>query len=126
MSLNTTMDAATDSQPCTANEVPPRKPIRRASVVEQWLQAHITQVALAVTAAGFGVRIAEASRTYFNPDEVLHYLLINEPSLFLAYKASLTNAHPPMVYFLLYLFHFLGRSELALRLPLVLAGTASC
>jgi uncharacterized membrane protein len=57
---------------------------------------------------------------------VLHYLLVNESSLLLAYKASLTNAHPPLIYLLLYVFRFLGHSEIILRLPLVLTGTAFC
>src|SRR5437879_12125769 len=60
------------------------------------------------------------------PTPVMPASLINEPSLVLAYKASLTNAHPPLVYLLLYFFHWMARSELILRLPLVFAGTAFC
>ena len=67
-----------------------------------------------------------ATRSYLNPDEALHYLLLNQSSAFLAYKASLTNAHPPLIYMVLYYWHFLGRSELMLRLPSVIAGTAFC
>src|SRR5437879_10955108 len=60
------------------------------------------------------------------PTPVMPASLINEPSLVLAYKASLTNVHPPLVYLLLYFFHWMARSELILRLPLVFAGTAFC
>jgi len=61
-----------------------------------------------------------------NPDEALHYLLFDQQSAFLAYKASLSNAHPPLVFLVLYFWHFLGHSELMLRLPSVFAGTAFC
>jgi hypothetical protein len=94
--------------------------------IERWLHAHLHAVALAITAGGFVARIIAANRAFLNPDEALHYLLINEPSLLLAYKASLTNAHPPLVFVVLYFWHFLGHSELMLRLPLVIAGTAFC
>jgi len=85
-----------------------------------------TPFAIAIVSPGSVARIVLARKTFLNPDEVLHYLMINEPSLRLAYKASLTNAHPPLIYLLLYICHLLGRPELILRLPLVLAGTAFC
>jgi hypothetical protein len=77
-------------------------------------------------AAGFVLRIYAATRSYLNPDEALHYLLLNQASALLAYKASLTNAHPPLIYMVLYYWHFLGRSELMLRFPSVMAGAAFC
>ena len=83
-------------------------------------------LALGVVAAGFVVRLYVASRTYLNPDEALHYLLLNQTSAYLAYKASLTNAHPPLIYLVVYFWHFLGRSEVMLRFPSVVAGTAFC
>jgi hypothetical protein len=123
MNLNATIDTETKPLPDVTRG---KSELHRAGGLEGWLRDHLTTAALAVTAAGFVARIVAANRSYFNPDEVLHYLLINQPSLFLAYKASLTNAHPPLVYLLLYVFHFVGHSELVLRLPLVLAGTAFC
>jgi len=100
--------------------------IPRAGFLERRLFHHSDAVALAVVAAGFGLRIFAAARRYLNPDEALHYLLLNQSSVWLAYKASLTNAHPPLIYLVLYYWHFLGRSELMLRLPSVAAGTAFC
>lgn len=126
MNLNTTIDTETTSLPDVTPGKPQRKAVRGPGGMERWLHDHVTTVALFLTAAGFVARIVAANGSYFNPDEILHYFLINEPSLFLAYKASLTNAHPPLVYLLLYVFHFAGHSEFVLRLPLVLAGTASC
>jgi hypothetical protein len=94
--------------------------------VDAWLRDHLNSVALAVVAAGLVYRVYIASRNYLNPDEALHYLLIHQRSLWLAYKASLTNAHPPLFYVILYYTQFWGRSELMLRMPSVVAGTAFC
>ena len=126
MNLNATIDAETKSLRDVTLGKPQTKAVRGAGRIEGWLRDRLGAVALGVTAAAFVARILAAHRSYFNPDEVLHYFLMNQPSLLLAYKASLTNAHPPLVYLLLYVFNFAGHSELALRLPLVLAGTASC
>jgi hypothetical protein len=126
MNLNATIDTETNSLRDITPGMPQGKAVRGAGFIERWLHDHLTTVALAVTAAGFAARIVAASRSYFNPDEALHYLLINEPSFFLAYKASLTNAHPPLIYLLLYFCHLVGRSEFMLRLPLIFAGTAFC
>ena len=98
----------------------------RESFVERWLQHYLNAVAVTVVAVGFVIRLVIASRSFLNPDEALHYLLFDQQSAFLAYKASLSNAHPPLVFLVLYFWHFLGHSELMLRLPSVLAGTAFC
>src|SRR4029077_7033039 len=121
MNLNTTIDTETTSLPDVTPGKPQRKAVHGPGGMERWLHDHVTTVALFVTAAGFVARIVAANGSYFNPDEILHYFLINEPSLFLANKASPKNAHPPLVYLLLYVFHFAGHSEFVLRLPLVLA-----
>jgi 4-amino-4-deoxy-L-arabinose transferase-like glycosyltransferase len=91
-----------------------------------WLSRHTEALAATILAAAFGLRIYVAAGSYLNPDEALHYALIHQRSLLLAYKASLTNAHPPLIYVILYFWQFLGHSELMLRLPSVLAGTAFC
>src|SRR5580704_18238323 len=126
MSLNTTIDPQTESPRDASPGISHDPPLAGVNFIESWLRGHINAIAIAITAAGLALRIAAAIRTYFNPDEILHYLLIDQPSLFLAYKQSLTNAHPPLIYVLLYYCHLLGRSELVLRLPLILAGTAFC
>jgi uncharacterized membrane protein len=98
----------------------------RANGADGWLGAHTDIVAAAIVAAGFALRIYVAAGSYLNPDEALHFALSHQRSLLLAYKASLTNAHPPLIYVILHFWQFLGRSELMLRLPSVLAGTAFC
>jgi hypothetical protein len=76
--------------------------------------------------AAFVVRLTPAKEYFLNPDEALHYLSASQPSVDLAYKAALTNAHPPLLILVLYYWRSLGQSELMLRLPSVLAGTACC
>jgi hypothetical protein len=79
-----------------------------------------------VLLAGLAARLYEAWAYFLNPDEGLHFLLASQPSLDLAYKAALTNAHPPLLILLLHYWRGLGHSELILRMPSVLAGTACC
>jgi hypothetical protein len=92
----------------------------------QWFQNHAGATAVYLTLLGFLARLWTASGTFLNPDEALHFRLANQASLALAYKASLTAAHPPLFILLLYFWRALGTSELWLRLPSVLAGTAFC
>jgi Dolichyl-phosphate-mannose-protein mannosyltransferase len=79
-----------------------------------------------VLAGGFASRLARARGSFLNPDEALHNLLASQPTLGLAWRAALTNAHPPLLILVLHYWRMLGQSELMLRLPLVLAGTAAC
>jgi Dolichyl-phosphate-mannose-protein mannosyltransferase len=75
---------------------------------------------------GFWARVLLAGSTFLNPDEALHYLLSVQPSWQATYQATLTTAHPPLLIALLHGWQRLGHSELVLRLPSLLAGTAFC
>ena len=88
--------------------------------------SHPVVLPLFLTAGGLAARLVLAHLTFLNPDEALHYLLSAEPSLALAYIASLTTAHPPLLILFLHYWRLLGNSEFVLRLPSVLAGTAFC
>ncbi len=79
-----------------------------------------------VLAIGFIARLIPAIRLFLNPDEALHNLLASQSSLSRAWAAALTNAHPPLLILLLYYWRALGHTELWLRIPSVLAGTAAC
>jgi hypothetical protein len=83
-------------------------------------------IASCITLLGFLARLWASSGTFLNPDEALHFRLANQTSLALAYKESLTAAHPPLLILLLYFWRALGTSELWLRLPSVLAGALFC
>ena len=89
-------------------------------------ESHVRAAAMALLTAGFGVRLWLASGTFLNPDEALHFFNANRGSAWLAYQASLTMAHPPLLIFLLYWWKNLGTSEFMLRLPSVLAGSGFC
>ncbi len=90
------------------------------------LERHSTFLIGALLLTGFAVRIWRASGTFLNPDEAMHLLAANQNSWRLAYQAGLNLAHPPLLVFLLHLWRYLGTSELILRMPSILAGTAFC
>lgn len=92
----------------------------------RWFQSYGNLAAISVTLLGFLARFWTASGTFLNPDEALHFRLANQLSLALAYKQSLTAAHPPLLILLLYFWRALGTSELWLRMPSVIAGTVFC
>jgi len=75
---------------------------------------------------GLIVRIWHASGTYLNPDEALHFFVANKTTWWETYRSSLNVSHPPLLSFLLRVWRGLGTSELMLRLPSILAGTAFC
>jgi hypothetical protein len=81
---------------------------------------------LCLVACGIIPRFILARETFLNPDEALHYLLSDQPSLVMAYKASLTTAHPPLLVLVLHYWRLLGASEWALRTLALMTGTAFC
>ena len=104
--------------------VPPEGRHSTAGSVTSLLSGEL--LAALVLAAGFVARLLPAGRYFLNPDEALHYALADQSSLRLAWGAALTNAHPPLLIVVLYYVRLLGHSELLLRMPSVLAGTACC
>jgi hypothetical protein len=97
-----------------------------AQPLGDWFQSHLDRIAGLVAAAGFLVRIWAASGTYLNPDEAMHFTVANRDSWKLAYQASLNLSHPPLMIFILYFWRGLGTSELWLRFPSIVAGSAFC
>ncbi|MGH9685826.1 MAG: glycosyltransferase family 39 protein [Candidatus Acidiferrales bacterium] len=93
--------------------------------IERWIERNSGWLALAIVAAAFGVRIFYASACYLNPDEATHFAAARPSTWFGAYQASLRLWHPPLFILVLHAFLYLGRSELILRLPSVIAGTAA-
>ncbi|HEX6803340.1 MAG TPA: glycosyltransferase family 39 protein [Terriglobales bacterium] len=83
-------------------------------------------MSLALVGAGAAIRLELAARNFLNPDEALHYFISAQPSFWLTYKASLTTAHPPLMFLLLHGWMKLGTSEFLLRLPFVAAGVLFC
>jgi hypothetical protein len=75
---------------------------------------------------GFLARCLPAWHNFLNPDEAWHFLLSQRDSLPATYRISLTTAHPPLYLLFLHVWTYLGRSEVWLRMPSILAGTAAC
>jgi hypothetical protein len=94
-------------------------------VIEAWLCRHADNVAVALAILGFLIRLRDAAGTWLNGDEALNFLIANQPSLSVVYRDGLTNAHPPLFYFILHFWMLLGDSEVSLRLLSVLAGAAT-
>jgi hypothetical protein len=109
------------SSPEPADPLERRKGARLGSF--SWLKILLPGLVLI---AGLIARMIPASRLFLNPDEALHNLLASQSSIRAAWAAALTNAHPPLLILLLYYWRSLGQSELWLRMPSVVAGTAAC
>ncbi|MBV8049641.1 MAG: glycosyltransferase family 39 protein [Acidobacteriaceae bacterium] len=99
---------------------------KQRTSLEQWAQVYRWLIALVILCLGFVLRLEEAWGTFLNPDEALHFFIADRPSLEAVYKASLTQAHPPLFFFMLHGLRSLGNSEIILRLPSFLAGTLFC
>jgi len=96
------------------------------SWVDNWLLNHTSLIVALVVAAGFTVRVWAASGTFLNPDEALHFRVANQTSWKLSYQFGLAIAHPPLLIFLLHIWRLIGTSELFLRFPSIILGTAFC
>jgi len=94
--------------------------------LEERVGANSGAIAAVILAAGFCWRVWLAHATFFNTDEAWHYSVANKDSLLAVYKASLTLAHPPLLVVILYFWKHFGTSDVMLRFPGVLAGTAFC
>ncbi len=93
---------------------------------DEWLSRHERLAAGVLLLCGFLARLWVAHGTILNPDEALHFQIANQTSWALAYRSSLTTAHPPLLIFVLHFWRGLGTSEFVLRLPSVIAGTVFC
>ncbi len=94
--------------------------------LESQFKAEWNLAAGLVLALAFVLRLWKASGTFLNLDEAMHFLAANKVTLADAYRTSLTLAHPPLLILFLHEWGKLGRSELFLRLPSVIAGTIFC
>lgn len=85
-----------------------------------------TAPALAISfVVAFVLRWVAAGRHLFGADEVMHWLDASEPTWSRVWSEALTQAHPPLFILVESAWATAGDSELWLRLPSVLAGTAT-
>lgn len=93
--------------------------------LEPWVAQNSGRLALGIIAMAFAIRLVYAASCYLNIDEAVHFDLARPSSWLGAYKASLGIWHPPLFILVLHGILFLGRSELILRLPSLIGGTAA-
>ncbi len=82
-------------------------------------------LALGIIVAAFALRFVYSYSCYLNPDEAAHFGAARPSSWLETYKAAFRLAHPPLFILVLHGILFLGRTELILRLPSFLGGTAA-
>ena len=98
----------------------------RLERLESRVANNSTWIAIVIIAVAFALRIYYAVSVYLNPDEAVHFLAARPHTWHEAYKASRLLSDPPLFVMLLHsTIQFVGRTELALRLPSVLASTAA-
>jgi 4-amino-4-deoxy-L-arabinose transferase-like glycosyltransferase len=110
----------------SATKRPAEAPAGIEDRLDEWLRVRAVVITALLLLAGCLWRAWAASGTFLNPDEALHFLAANKPSLMAAYLASLSTAHPPLLIIFLYFWRLVGTSEFVLRLPSVIAGAILC
>jgi hypothetical protein len=96
-----------------------------ADRLEPWVIKNSSWLALGIIAAAFAIRLFYARCCYLNPDEAEHFGAARPSSWLETYKGALLLAHPPLFILILRGLLFLGRSELILRSPSLIGGTAA-
>lgn len=96
-----------------------------ASRLDAWAVKNSSWLALGIIGAAFLIRLADASYCYLNPDEAAHFGAARPSGWIEAFQSSLKLAHPPLFILALHGVLFLGRTELVLRLPSLIGGTAA-
>lgn len=102
------------------------RPKRILALIDLSLSRRRSLWICALLLAGFLLRVWHASGTFLNSDEAMHFAAANQNSWWMTYRLSLAISHPPLLIFLLHAWRAFGTSELALRMPSILAGTAFC
>jgi Dolichyl-phosphate-mannose-protein mannosyltransferase len=103
----------------------PEMPDTTPGRLEAWVVRNSIWLALGIIAAAFALRLVYSGSCYLNPDEALHFWAARPSSWLETYRASFFLAHPPLFILVLHGILFLGRTELILRLPSLVGGTAA-
>lgn len=96
-----------------------------SSRIEGWVVRNSGWLALGMVTVAFAIRITYAASCYLNIDEAVHFNAARPSSWFAAFEASRRLWHPPLFILVLHGMLYFGRSELILRLPSLIAGTAA-
>ena len=91
--------------------------------MEAWFLRNSSRLAIGIIIAAFIVRVVYAGSCFMNGDEAQHFNAARPGGWLETYKASHMLAHPPLFILVLHAFLLLGRTELILRSPSLIAGT---
>jgi hypothetical protein len=92
---------------------------------EEWIRENSSWLALGLIGLAFALRFYQAELCYLNADEAMYFHFARPMDWAGAYDGSKLLAHPPLYFMILHGTILLGRSELALRLPSLIAGTVA-
>ncbi len=107
-----------------SNQLSPARD-REPGRFEAWVIKNSSWLALGIIFAAFALRLAYSDSCYLNPDEAAHFEAARPGSWLETCKAAFGLAHPPLFILVLHGDLFLGRTELMLRLPSLICGTAA-
>ena len=93
--------------------------------LESWVLSNSHWIALCIIVVGFAFRLYYCGVCYLNPDEAQHFNAARPSTWAGAYHESMRLAHPPLFVLVLHAFIMLGRSEMIVRMPSLLAATAA-
>ena len=91
--------------------------------MEAWFFRNSSRLAIGIIIAAFVVRVVYAGSCFMNGDEAQHFIAARPDGWLETYKASHLLAHPPLFILVLHAVLILGRTELILRSPSLIAGT---
>jgi uncharacterized membrane protein len=80
---------------------------------------------MVIIAAAFVIRVFYSVACYLTPDEAAHFDAAAATSWSESMKAAFSLTHPPLFIAVLHAILFVGRSELIVRSPSLIAGTAA-
>jgi hypothetical protein len=92
---------------------------------EPWVVKNSSWLALVIIVAALALRVYYADSCYLNPDEAGHFNKANQSSWLGVLKAAFGLVHPPLFILVLHGVLFFGQTEMLLRLPSLVAGTAA-
>ena len=95
------------------------------SRLEAWVDKHASWFVMGIIIGAFIIRAIYSVSCYLNPDESAHFDVAAANSWSESIKGAFTLTHPPLFIAVLHATLFLGRSELIVRLPSLIAGTAA-
>jgi hypothetical protein len=100
------------------------EPQSKLNGLRHWLQTHLDAVAGTAIVVGFVLRLVPALTRWLHSDDIQNFSYSDHARLADVWRDAYQGGHPPVYHFLLFVWRFLGRSDVILLLPSVILGTA--